>query len=80
MAAGTMRWRNLFTDHVLNPVLQVAKMLKEIPRGATFVIRLVEPLKAGFGESSIPSSSHPLSMISWSTELAGMAASAPEMF
>ena len=28
---------------------QVAKMLKEIPRGSTFVIRLVEPLKAGFG-------------------------------
>jgi len=26
----------------------VARMLKEIPRGATFVIRLVEPLKAGF--------------------------------
>jgi len=24
-------------------------MLKEIPRGSTFVIRLVEPLKAGFG-------------------------------
>merc|ERR1712012_95748 len=29
---------------------QVAKMLKEIPRGSTFVIRLVEPLKAGFGQ------------------------------
>jgi len=28
---------------------EVAKMLKEIPRGSTFVIRLVEPLKAGFG-------------------------------
>jgi len=27
---------------------EVAKMLKEIPRGSTFVIRLVEPLKAGF--------------------------------
>jgi len=27
---------------------EVARMLKEIPRGATFVIRLVEPLKAGF--------------------------------
>lgn len=26
-------------------------MLKEIPRGTTFVMRLVEPLKAGFGES-----------------------------
>ena len=25
-------------------------MLKEIPRGSTFVIRLVEPLKAGFGK------------------------------
>lgn len=30
---------------------EVAKMLKEIPRGTTFVMRLVEPLKAGFGES-----------------------------
>jgi len=29
---------------------EVAKMLKEIPRGSTFVIRLVEPLKAGFGK------------------------------
>lgn len=29
---------------------EVAKMLKEIPRGTTFVMRLVEPLKAGFGE------------------------------
>jgi len=29
---------------------EVAKMLKEIPRGSTFVIRLVEPLKAGFGQ------------------------------
>lgn len=27
---------------------EVAKMLKEIPRGTTFVMRLVEPLKAGF--------------------------------
>jgi len=27
---------------------EVAKMLKEIPKGATFVIRLVEPQKAGF--------------------------------
>ena len=26
-------------------------MLKEIPRGSTFVIRLVEPLKAGFGRT-----------------------------
>lgn len=25
-------------------------MLKDIPRGTTFVMRLVEPLKAGFGE------------------------------
>jgi len=31
---------------------EVAKMLKEIPRGSTFVIRLVEPLKAGFGRFS----------------------------
>jgi len=27
---------------------EVAKMLKEIPKGATFIIRVVEPLKAGF--------------------------------
>ena len=29
---------------------EVAKMLKEIPKGATFTIRLVEPQKAGFGK------------------------------
>jgi hypothetical protein len=29
----------------------VAKLLKEIPRGTTFVLRLVEPLKAGFGKT-----------------------------
>lgn len=28
---------------------EVAKLLKEIPRGKTFTIRLVEPLKSGFG-------------------------------
>ncbi|VVC96303.1 PDZ domain-containing protein GIPC3 [Leptidea sinapis] len=28
---------------------EVAKILKEIPRGSTFTIRLVEPLKSGFG-------------------------------
>lgn len=28
---------------------EVAKLLKDIPRGTTFVIRLVEPLKNGFG-------------------------------
>lgn len=28
---------------------EVAKMLKEIPLGATFTIRLVEPIRAGFG-------------------------------
>ncbi|KAE8752151.1 hypothetical protein FOCC_FOCC000944 [Frankliniella occidentalis] len=27
---------------------EVARMLKEIPKGATFTLRLVEPLKAGF--------------------------------
>lgn len=27
---------------------EVAKLLKEIPRGTTFTIRLVEPLKSGF--------------------------------
>lgn len=27
---------------------EVAKMLKEIPRGTTFILRIVEPLKAGF--------------------------------
>ena len=30
---------------------EVAKMLKEIPKGATFTIRLVEPQKAGFGKN-----------------------------
>ena len=30
---------------------EVAKMLKEIPRGTTFILRIVEPLRAGFGES-----------------------------
>jgi hypothetical protein len=29
---------------------EVAKMLKEIPRNSTFVLRLVEPLKDGFSE------------------------------
>ena len=29
---------------------EVAKMLKEIPKGATFTIRIVEPQKAGFGK------------------------------
>ncbi|KPI97844.1 PDZ domain-containing protein GIPC1 [Papilio xuthus] len=28
---------------------EVAKLLKEIPKGTTFTIRLVEPLKSGFG-------------------------------
>ncbi|KAK3594577.1 hypothetical protein CHS0354_006266 [Potamilus streckersoni] len=27
---------------------EVAKMLKEIPKGSTFIIRVVEPLKSGF--------------------------------
>lgn len=27
---------------------EVAKRLKEIPKGATFTLRLVEPLKSGF--------------------------------
>lgn len=27
---------------------EVAKMLKEIPKGSTFTIRLVEPMKTGF--------------------------------
>ena len=27
---------------------EVAKILKEIPKGSTFTIRLVEPLKSGF--------------------------------
>lgn len=31
---------------------EVAKMLKEIPKGSTFNIRLVEPQKAGFGKTS----------------------------
>lgn len=28
---------------------EVAKLLKEIPKGTTFTIRLIEPLKSGFG-------------------------------
>ena len=31
---------------------EVAKMLKGIPKGTTFVLRVVEPLKAGFGKKS----------------------------
>lgn len=27
---------------------EVAKILKDIPKGTTFIIRLVEPLKSGF--------------------------------
>ena len=30
---------------------EVAKMLKEIPKGTTFLLRVVEPLKAGFGKT-----------------------------
>jgi len=29
---------------------EVAKLLKEIPKGTTFNLRVVEPLKAGFSE------------------------------
>ena len=29
---------------------EVAKMLKGIPKGTTFILRVVEPLKAGFGK------------------------------
>ena len=32
---------------------EVARMLKEIPKGSTFTLRLVEPLKAGFCEYSL---------------------------
>lgn len=28
---------------------EVAKILKDIPKGTTFIMRLVEPLKSGFG-------------------------------
>lgn len=28
---------------------EVAKLLKDIPKGTTFTIRLIEPLKSGFG-------------------------------
>ena len=31
-------------------LMQVANMLKNIPKGKTFVLRVVEPLKAGFGK------------------------------
>ena len=30
---------------------EVAKMLKEVPRGSTFSLRLVEPLQSGFSKS-----------------------------
>lgn len=33
---------------------EVARMLKEIPKGSTFTLRLVEPLKAGFCKYSLP--------------------------
>ena len=29
---------------------EVAKMLKAMPKGHQFILRVVEPLKAGFGE------------------------------
>lgn len=29
---------------------EVAKMLKEVPRGSTFSLRIVEPLQSGFSE------------------------------
>ena len=29
---------------------EVAKILKEIPKGATFTMRIIEPLSSGFGE------------------------------
>ena len=32
---------------------EVAKMLKEIPKGSSFTIRIVEPQKAGFGKKFI---------------------------
>ena len=32
---------------------EVAKMLKEIPKGSSFTIRIVEPQKAGFGKNFI---------------------------
>jgi len=31
---------------------EVAKFLKEIPKGSTFLLRVVEPLKAGFGKQN----------------------------
>lgn len=36
---------------------EVAKILKEIPKGATFTIRLVEPMKSGFNSIAPKSSS-----------------------
>jgi len=47
---GTISLLTNSLDLLIHFWLQVAKMLKEIPRGSTFVIRLVEPLKAGFGK------------------------------
>ena len=32
---------------------EVAKMLKDIPKGTTFIMRLVEPLQAGFCKSLV---------------------------
>lgn len=32
---------------------EVAKILKEIPKGSTFTIRLVEPLKSGFSNIGV---------------------------
>ena len=34
---------------------EVARLLKEIPKGTTFVMRVVEPLKAGFGKKKLSS-------------------------
>merc|ERR1719370_2256197 len=53
---GTISLLTNSLDLLIHFWLQVAKMLKEIPRGSTFVIRLVEPLKAGFGDLSYLSS------------------------
>lgn len=36
---------------------EVAKMLKEIPKGSTFTLRLIEPLKSGFSHIGPPGSS-----------------------
>ena len=45
-----LKMRMLDFYSLITCIFQVANMLKHIPKGTSFVIRLVEPLKAGFGK------------------------------